>query len=538
MANSKKSGSFLKQAGILAVAGLLSRIIGLLYRVPITRIIGKEGNGYYGSAYEIYAVILLISSYSIPMAVSKIIAERLALKEYRNAYKIFKCSLIYVLVVGGIASAITFIFAKQFVDVEGAVLPLRIMAPTIFFSGILSVFRGYFQAYNTMVPTSISQVMEQVLNCIVSIVAAYLFVAAATDPEQIPVVGAAGSAIGTGAGVLIGLIFMIGVYILNRKTIKKYLRVDKTKNDDTYGDIFKIILLMVTPVIFSTAVYNISTSLDMKIYYWIMGIKGYTDKEMATFYGVFTGEVRVLQNVPIAIASAISSAMIPGIAGSFAKNDMARCRSSVNTAIRSTMFITIPAAVGLAALSYPIIELLFKDSEKTASYLLITGSISIILYALSTVSNGALQGIGKVQEPLKNAVISLIIHVIVLIPLLVFTDLNLYAIMIGTIVYALTMCILNQISIRKYIGYKQEFMKSFIAPLFAALIMGVVAYLVFTLVHMVIKSNTVGLIISVPIGAMVYFIIALKIEVFNEEDLMRIPKGGLLVKFAKKLRLI
>ncbi len=538
MANSKKSGNFLKQAGILAAAGLLSRVIGLLYRVPITRIIGKEGNGYYGSAYEIYAVILLISSYSIPMAVSKIIAERLALKEYRNADRIFKCSLIYVVIVGGLASIITFIFAKQFVDVEGAVLPLRIMAPTIFFSGILSVFRGYFQAYNTMVPTSISQVMEQVLNCIVSIVAAYLFVAAATDPAQIPVVGAAGSAIGTGAGVLIGLIFMLAVYILNRKTIKKYLRVDKTKKEDTYGDIFKIILLMVTPVIFATAVYNISTSLDMKIYYWIMGIKGYTDKEMATFYGVFTGEVRVLQNVPIAIASAISSAMIPGIAGSFAKGDMDRCRNSVNTAIRGTMFVTIPAAVGLAALSYPIIELLFKDSDPMASNLLIAGSVSIILYALSTVSNGALQGIGKVQEPLKNAVISLIIHIIVLIPLLLFTELNLYAIMIATIVYALTMCILNQISIRKYIGYKQEFVKSFIAPLFASLVMGVVAYLVFTLVHMIIKSNAIGLIISIPIAAMIYFIIALKIDVFNEEDLMKIPKGGLIIKFAKKLRLI
>ncbi len=538
MAEKKISSGFLRQAGILAVAGIISRIIGLLYRVPITAIIGDQGNGYYGAAYEIYAVVLLISSYSIPMAVSKIISERLALKEYRNVYKIFKCSLIYVLVVGGIASLLTFIFAKELVDVNGGVLPLRIMAPTILLSGILSVFRGYFQAYNTMVPTSVSQILEQILNCIVSITAAYIFVTAATDPNQIPVVGAAGSALGTGVGVLIGLVFMIFIFLMNKNTINKYLRRDKTQSDETYKDIFKIILLTVTPVIFSTFIYNVSTSLDMKIYFWVMDIKGYTEEKMTIGYGIFSGKYRVLQNVPIAISSAVSSAMIPSIAASYIKNDLDATKRNIGIAIRGTMFISIPAAVGMGVLAGPIMELLFPGTVKTAGMLLSAGCISIILYAISTISNGALQGIGRMKEPLKNAIIALIIHSIVIVLLLFFTKWNLFAILISTIVYALSMCILNQYSIRKYLGYKQEIKNTFLGPGFASLIMGAFAYASYTLLYMVTKINSISVIVAIFVASIIYFIIIMKLGVVSEEELNRLPKGRFMVRVARKTRLL
>ena len=145
------------QAGILASAGIIVRIIGLLYNTPLVAIIGDEGNGYYNSAYYAYSIILLISSYSIPSAVSKVIAQRLATKEYRNAHRIFCCAFIYVLVVGSIASLFVFFGAGLLVEMESAIFPLKILAPTIFFSGILGVLRGYFQAHKTMVQTSVSQ---------------------------------------------------------------------------------------------------------------------------------------------------------------------------------------------------------------------------------------------------------------------------------------------------------------------------------------------------------------------------------------------
>ena len=205
MAKKSKKDGFMIQAAILAAAGFLSRIIGLLYAVPLYQIIGEEGNGYYATAYDIYFMILLISTYSIPTAVSKVISQRLAVEEYKNANKLFKCSLIYVLVVGSFTAAITFIFAPYLV-VDQSVLCLRIMAPTIFFSGLLSVFRGYMQAHNTMVPTAVSQIIEQIMNAVVSVAAAYIFTLPfrnGVDESQIAVHGAAGSALGT---------FCFGIY--------------------------------------------------------------------------------------------------------------------------------------------------------------------------------------------------------------------------------------------------------------------------------------------------------------------------------------
>ena len=175
MAKSRDKNNYLKQAGILAAAGIICRIIGILYRSPLTSIIGDEGNGYYTSAYNIYTIILLLSSYSIPSAVSKIIASKLALKEYRNAHRIFHCALIYVCAIGGAASIFTFFGAGLFLEGEAAVV-LKVFAPTIFLSGFVGVLRGYFQAHGSMVQTSFSQIAEQILNAVISILAAHLLI--------------------------------------------------------------------------------------------------------------------------------------------------------------------------------------------------------------------------------------------------------------------------------------------------------------------------------------------------------------------------
>ena len=183
MPNKKRNESFILQAGILASAGIVVRIIGLLYNTPLVAIIGDEGFGYYNSAYYAYSIILLISSYSIPSAVSKVIAQRLAVKEYRNAHRIFHCAFIYVLVVGGIASLFVFFGAGLLVEMDNAILPLRMLAPTIFFSGILGVLRGYFQAHRTMVQTSFSQIIEQLMNAGMSVGMAYVMVQLVADSD-------------------------------------------------------------------------------------------------------------------------------------------------------------------------------------------------------------------------------------------------------------------------------------------------------------------------------------------------------------------
>ena len=163
------------QAGVLAAAGIISRVIGLLYRSPLSSVIGPLGLGYYNSAYAYYSIILLISSYSIPSAISKVIAQKLAVGEYRNAHRLFWGSLFYVLVVGALGSAVLFFGAGAFVE-TAAIPVLRVFAPTVFIYGLLGVLRGYFQAHRSMVQTSVSQILEQIANAVVSIGAAVLLI--------------------------------------------------------------------------------------------------------------------------------------------------------------------------------------------------------------------------------------------------------------------------------------------------------------------------------------------------------------------------
>lgn len=542
MGNKKNSNSFVMQAGILAAAGIICRIIGILYRSPLAAVIGDEGNGYYSSAYEIYTIILLVSSYSIPSAISKVIAQRLALKEYRNAQKIFRCAIGYVVVVGGLASLFTF-FGAGFLVGGNSIPVLRIFAPTIFFSGLLGVLRGYFQAHGTMVPTSFSQIVEQILNAVVSILAAFLLIKAVSDSDTTTqaIYGASGSAIGTGSGVIIALLFMLGVFVLNKEYISRKVKRDRASQLLTTGEVYKIIITMVTPVILSTFIYNFNTSLNLTIYTRIMEhVKGFTEAQAYTQYGLFSGKAKQISNIPIAIASAMSSAMIPGISGSFAQGDISGTNRRIGTAIKTTMFLSIPSAVGLTVLAKPVTLLLYpqKSSVDTVSYLLAAMSISIIFYALSTISNAVLQGIGKVNLPVINAAVALVIQTVVLVPLLLTTDLGLYTLVIATVLYSFLMCILNGISVKKELKYKQEIIKTFLLPGWAAVLMGAAAFGVYQGLYLLIHINVVCLAAAILVAVPIYFILTIKMGAVGRKDLLALPKGALFVRIAEKCRLI
>lgn len=542
MGNNKKSNSFVMQAGILAAAGIICKVIGILYRSPLAAVIGDEGNGYYSSAYEIYTIILLVSSYSIPSAISKVIAQRLALREYRNAQKIFRCAIGYVVVVGGLASLFTFFGAGILVG-GNSVPVLRIFAPTIFFSGLLGVLRGYFQAHGTMVPTSFSQIVEQILNAVVSILAAFLLIKAVAgkDTTTQAVFGASGSAIGTGAGVLIALLFMFGIFLLNREYINLKTKRDRSSQLLTTGEVYKIIITMVTPVILSTFIYNCNTSLNLTIYTRIMEhVKGLSEVEAYTQYGLFSGKAKQIANIPIAIASAMSSAMIPGISGSFAQGDIAGTNRRIGTAIKTTMFLSIPSAVGLAVLAKPVTLLLYpqKASVDTVSWLLAALSISVVFYALSTISNAVLQGIGKVNLPVVNAAVALVIQTVVLVPLLLATDLGLFSLVIATVLYSLLMCILNGFSVRKELKYRQEIIKTFLLPGWSAVIMGAAAFGVYHGLYLLIHINVICLAAAILVAVPIYFVLTIKLGAVGRKDLLALPKGALLVRAAEKCRLI
>lgn len=545
--NKGEGSSFVKQAGILAAAGIICRIIGLLYRSPLTGIIGETGNGYYAPAYRYYQMILLISSYSIPSAVSKVISQRLATHQYKNAQRIFHCSIIYVVVVGGIASLFAF-FGADFLIPGRAAMVLRTLAPTIFFSGLLGVLRGYFQANRSMVQTSVSQILEQILNAAVSMLAAWglMQIFAGEDELTRAAWGAVGSAVGTGVGVLIALAFMLMIYHMNRKIIRRRIERDRSRDLLETGEIFKIILFMVTPVLLSTFAYNASALINQTLYLNLMqSVHNASYDDITIINGIYDTEAVGLSNIPIAIASAMASAILPSIAGSFETKKKKDVRHKISVAIKTIMFIAIPSAVGMTVLSRPIVWLLYNtntDSIRLGGRLLAALGASIVFYSLSTLSNSILQAVGKASKPVTNAVIALAVQTVVAAALLIFTDLGIYSLPIAVTVYSFMMCLLNGIAVKKATGYHQEIEKTFVLPLVSSAIMGlVVAGIYYGLTLTVLKGylgNAVALLLSVAIGGLTYFAAALKLGVMSKKELLGIPGGSMIVKFAVKLILL
>lgn len=551
MSGNEKKNDFIVQAGILAAAGIISRIIGLLYRSPLYNIVGALGMGYYNSAYNYYTIILMVSSYSIPSAMSKVIAQKLAVKEYRNAHRIFLGAIGYVLAVGGVASLVLYFGAGLFVS-ENAVPVLRTFAPTVFIYGILGVLRGYFQAHESMVQTSVSQILEQISNAAVTIGVAYLLIKSQMGSLEMPtdqagqvkraVYGAIGSATGTGAGVLVALLFMAGVYGLNRGIIRRRIEYDRHKNVESYGTVFKMITMVVTPFILSSAVYNMGSAVNNSIYLKLLPAwKEVDELALSARWGVFQTQPITISNIPTAFAMAMAAAMIPVVAQLTASADYQGAREKIGLSIKSTMIISIPCAVGLCVLARPVTGLLFHNTieeENLATGLLMALSLSIVFIALSTLTGQILQGLGRVSIPIVNAGIALAVQTVSAILLLLYTDLDLYGIVIANTLYAICLCVLNQIAVHRTVGYRQEIVKTFLIPGLASACMGGIAWAVYESLLMLTASPRISVVIAICIAACVYFVMLLLFRGLSEEELRGFPKGYLLVKLAKKCKLM
>ena len=416
---------------------------------------------------------------------------------------------------------------------------MKLFAPTIFLAGFLGVYRGYLQAYNTMVPTSISQIIEQLVNAVVSVVAAYFFSLPFTKgTTEYAMHGAQGSALGTGMGVVAGLIFILIAYGSRRKAIMKTVEMDTKHEEESYTRLLKQIFFIVTPIIIASFVYNITTTVDMKIFYGILNTKHVDTVYSANMYGIFSGQYTVLINLPVSIASAVGTALIPSISAEYTKGDKKSAEKVFNQSLSMTMIVTIPCAVGMAVLAEPVVQLLFRGATKIASSALTAGAIAVVFYAMSTVTNSVLQGIGKVMAPVINSAFALVIHIIILVPILFATELNIYALVIGTVAYSFIMCVLNGISVKKSIGAVMDVKKIFVAPAIASLFMGIAAWGSYQLIYRIVHINSVSLIIAVIIAIVFYFMCILGLGVYKEEDLLRLPKGNLVVKLAKKLHML
>lgn len=545
----KKAGSnFIIQGSILAIAGIIVRLIGMLYRIPLANYIGDEGNGYYSAAYNIYSIMLILSSYSLPVAVSKMVSARLARGQYRNARKILRAALFYATIVGGVGfCALWFgsgFFAEHVIKMPYSAYALKVLAPTVWVMAYLGVLRGFFQGHSTMVPTAVSQIFEQIVNAVISLLAAKsLFDLGVKSnlvygsTEYSYAFGAAGGALGTGAGALTALILFVGLYLMYRPKMKRRIRKEQGTSAESYGIITSTLFLTVVPIIVSSSLYNSSTVIDNVLFGQIMTGLGEA-KQIASQWGIYSGKYHLLFNIPVAVANSLSSSLIPALSRAVAEKDRKQTLNRIASAIRFSMIIAIPSAVGLAVLAAPISNLLFPGRDNTDLIKMTCyGSSAVVVYSLSTVTNAVLQGINRMKTPIRNAGISLVLHTVILFVMLRYLHMGIYGVLYANILFALFICILNARSIARFKRYRQEVKKTFLIPMVASAVMGAAAFGVYRAAYSIF-GNLISTGISVLVAVAVYFVLLILLKGVDAQELRSMPGGTRLSGLARKLHLM
>ena len=523
----KRSNSLLVQGGILAAAGLVTKLLGFLYRIPMANMLGEQGNGIYSVAFSIYNIALTLSSYALPAAVSKLISERLGRRDRGAADRVFTAALRFALVGGLAAFAVLFFGASALEGAyhrSGLAKPLRVLAPTALVVALLGVLRGWFQGRNNMAPTAVSQVLEQAVNVAVSLLAARsLLRLHSGDPSS----GAAGGTMGTLAGAAAALLFLAVLLHLAGGT--------RLRRPARPAPVWRPLVWTVVPMMLSQTVYQLGATVDDLLFGRAMEAGGVAEAVSASVQGVYNAQYNQLTTLPVAITTAMAAALLPGIALLWSQGRRREGMARARTVVKMNMAIAIPAAVGLAVLAEPIMAALFPrltEYRDLAAAMLRWGSSAVAFYALSTITASVLQGASHVHRPAIHAAASLAVHTAVVWLLLRRTDLGVWALIVGNVTFPLMLAALNCRAMTVLLGYRWELRRTFLLPALASAPMGLAAWGVYAGLGALGIGGGWSLLAAVVLAVAVYGLTVLRLGCFTAAELRELPMGRWLLRLA------
>jgi stage V sporulation protein B len=531
---SKKS--FVGGAAILGIAGVLTKLIGAFYRIPLTNIIGTEGMGIYQKVYPVYALLLVISTAGIPTGISKMVSAYYAKGDYKGAHRVFRTALVLLVVIGFVLSVAMYFSSgllAGWMEDPDAAIAFQAMSPAILFVALLSAFRGYFQGQQIMVPTATSQLMEQVGK-----LAAGLALAAAWLPMGVQW-GAAGTLLGVSVSELGALVLLIAIYALTagrrRARLQKSVQVPRSLSP-RFGELSRRLAAIAIPVTIGASIMPLMGLIDAVIINSGLLDIGYTLDQARSLYGILTGVVATLVAMPSVLASALQMSLVPAISHAKERRDKTGVRLSSLVGVKLAIYISLPCAVGLAVLADPIVRCLYSsigeaDILKSAE-LLRQLAISIVFLTLDLTTTGILQGLGKVMVPVFNLFIGAIFKVVISIVLIRIPEINITGAIIGTIACYLVSSILNLWQVRRRVGVRFSVIDGVVKPVVAAAIMGAFAFL-FNAWLLPVAGKWVALGAGIVGGVVAYATLILILGGIRAEDLDMLPGGARLRRFVK-----
>lgn len=514
------AGSFLQGTLILTIAGMVVKIIGSLNWIILSRVLGGEGIGLYQMAFPIYLLALSLSSAGIPVAISIITAEKIALQDYRGANRVFTVSLGLLTVSGFVLSILVYFGAGWLIEEgiirDGRAYPaILALAPAIFLVTLLSSFRGYLQGWQMMTPTAVSQIVEQLFR-----VGTMLIFAALLLPQGIEY-AAGGASLGAGFGAAAGLAVLIYYYFrLQRKLPKADQRQAITAESST--SLIRRMLYLALPVSLSSLMLPLVSNLDLFIVPLRLEEAGYTVEQATEHFGYLTGMAVPLVNLATLITAALSTALVPAMATAGSSGNEQLARQKIGSAIRLTNLVTIPAAVGLAILATPVAAAVYHAPQAGAVVQVVAAGVYML--GIHQVTTGILQGMGHTALPLINMGIAALVKVILNWQLVALPSFGILGAGWATNADFGVAALLNLIFVYRYSRFSIS-LRGMLKILAATVIMGVVLFIVNELVIGQL-SALLAILVDISVAVVVYGILLLLLGELTEQDILRIPVIG------------
>ena len=521
--------SFFKGAVILGIAGIIVKVFGAFFRIPLANIIGDTGMGYYQTAYPVYVLLLTLSTAGIPTAIARLVSERTTEGNHKEAYRIFTVSFRLLLAMGIVTSLLLFLGAPYIVQyMKGepeAIYSMRSIAPALLFVPIMAAFRGYFQGQQDMTPTASSQVIEQAFRVVFGLSMAVILLPAGLK------FAAAGASAGAAAGGFFGLIGIFAIYMRRRSVIREHCRNSPDGEPEAAKSILWKIVVIAVPVTIGAAIMPIMTNIDLAIVVRRLVQSGYSSAEANSLYGQLSGFATPLINLPQVLTQAIAMSLVPAVASAFSAKDQEFLRYNTAFGIRTAMIIGMPCSVGLMVLSKPIMLLLYPAQQASAVnaaeslFILAFGAIFLSLVQTLT---GILQGVKRQLIPVINLAIGAGIKVIITYVLTGIPSVNVKGAAAGTAAAYITAALLNYRAVRKYTGSRPNFSLTFGRPMLSAAIMGAIVWAIYSGLSL-FTGNTVATMVSVFCGVVVYGFCILRFKGITPDEIKMLPKGAKIV---------
>lgn len=532
----KKQG-FMQGVMTIMFSQILIKILGLIYTMYLTNRqgFGDEGNGITAGAYQIYALLLTVSSIGVPNAISKLLSERNAVGDHKGANRIFKVAFATFAVIGLIGSLLLFfgahVIATQWLQIPEAEMTLVALSPAIFFVSIASVMRGFFNGRQNLQVSAKSQTLEQVFKTLLTIIIVEIIAIISNVSTEWM---AAGANLATTLATFIGFGYMYLYYKTIRKEIALEIKETVNYKYERIREIIKKILMVSIPIALTAIMSSLNKNIDS--FTVVRLLKTFMPEAQATAqYGILGWKVDTLTSLPLAINVAFATALVPAISAAKAKKDNETIEKRTSFSLLTSMLIGLPCTIGMMIFAQPILNLLFPNANEGALVLQIS-ALTIIFTILNQTINGALQGYGKLKTPTVALGIGVVAKLILNLILVPIPTIGINGAAIASVVCHAIAFFISIIVLRKTIKLNLTFSKFVIKPLIATFIMGICSYFIYSILVGII-AGSLATIIAIITAVIVYIISVIVLKIFTKEEIFMIPFGTKIYKILEKSKI-